>query len=178
MASVLREYGMFDPLVGDVKMSIQNEDHKGWVKCDGRLVDIKHYGELYHLIGGVFGISGDTHFRVPNPAGRVLGVIGSGLTLTSRSVGDVVGEERHLLTIPEMPSHSHGTNSTANLGLMTNNGSSTMNASVNDSDEANLFIPPTQLLVNTTGGSQSHNVMQPTMFMGNVFIFSGVLFPC
>lgn len=87
--------------------------------------------------------------------GRVLGTAGNGAGLTARGIGDILGEEMHILTTPEMPSHTHlhgawGSNSTfgsldsgANNNVALQSGGSTGGA----------------------GGGGGHNNMQPTSFL-------------
>ena len=95
------------PTVGDTKTSYTNYDHIGWLKCDGRLLDVSEYRLLFDVVGYTFG-GADTQFNLPDPAGRVIGIAGAGDGLTVRSKGSNVGEETHTLIIPEMPSHNHG----------------------------------------------------------------------
>jgi microcystin-dependent protein len=140
----------------------------GWLLCDGSSLSIYVYVNLYNAIGYTYGGS-DPSFNLPDIRGRVAVGTGSGAGLTTRNLGDMSGNETHVLTIPEMPSHSHTSNanggpgSDANpaLGLITMNGHSTMNAPVNDGQEPNLYIPPQALTINNTGGGNAHNIMQP-----------------
>lgn len=104
-------------------------------------------------------------------AGTAIDITGQGIgnhtltiTYTNRSLGDIVGEETHGLTIAEIPSHTH--DFTDNYGVQNleatfNNGNAT--------DEIERAETTT-----ATGGSASHNIMQPTIFAGYCFIYAGV----
>jgi microcystin-dependent protein len=199
MTSVMRKTSAFmahqKPTVGDTKTSFVSDDHLGWLRCDGRPLPVADFGILFGVIGYTFGGSG-ANFNLPNAEGRVVGTSGSGVGLTTRATGDLVGTETHQLTIAEMPAHAHGgltgvsgehthtSNSTSSLGLMTTNGLDTMDASVNAGNEPNLYTPSVQLVINSNGnhqhtiasegGNLPHNNMQPTIFMGNLFIYSGI----
>jgi len=68
-------------------------------------------------------------------------------------------------------------------GLAYQDGHSTMNAAVNDGSEPNLFTSIAALTltdpghshqIKSNGGDQYHNNIQPTLFYGNTFIYSGV----
>jgi microcystin-dependent protein len=146
--------------VGDIKNSVQTANHGSWLLCDGTSVSTSTYSGLFALTGYAFGGSGAS-FNLPDMRGRVAGAIGTGSGLTTRTLGNSVGEETHLLTIPEIPAHTHpmlqfvaafGTNFNA-FGV---GGGSAGNAT------------------GSTGGGGAHNNMQPTLFTGNYFIFSGV----
>ncbi len=124
----------------------------GWLACDGAAVSRTTYASLFAVIGVVWGVGdGSTTFNVPDFRGR--GTIGSGTGsgLTARTLAQTGGEESHLLTIPEMPAHTHG------MPLETG-------GSVNDyavittagSDEL-----PDGTQTGTTGGGGTHNNMQP-----------------
>lgn len=191
--------GNSKPVVGDTKLSLVGADHLGWLICDGRTLNISDYYWLHQVIGTTYGSNSSTTFNLPNPAGRVLGVIGSGLGLTPRVAGSNVGEETHTLTIAEMPTHNHpgssnnsaSTNITHNanggvpgFGLNVYTGNNTMNATVNGGNEPDLYAAPQALVLtdpththtlvmSNQGGSNAHNNMQPTLFVGNMFIFSG-----
>ena len=204
MTSVLTNYLTFTssqkPTVGDTKLSLVGVDHLGWLICDGRTLNISDYYWLYQVIGTTYGSTASTTFNLPNPAGRVLGVIGSGVGLTTRAAGSNVGAETHVLTIAEMPTHNHPGSSNLNSatgvydsghthsytapggsGIDENDTLIVTNVSVGGqgattvSNSANI-VDPTHthtLVMSNQGGSNAHNNMQPTLFVGNMFIFSG-----
>lgn len=188
------------PMAGDTKTSALDMDHIGWLKCDGRSLSKTDFLVLFNVIGYSFGGSG-SNFSLPDPRGCVPGFVGSNAGLysgptgpTNRILGQVVGEEAHTLTIPEMPSHGHtGTTSNASTsatlsGNVINNiptgssstssysglgyidvssGSTTNTVTLNDPGHVHTFT------TTNTGGSQYHNNMQPTIFVGSLFMYSG-----
>jgi microcystin-dependent protein len=211
------------PTVGDTKTALINEDHLGWIKCDGRLLSPSEYQNLYKVIGYSFGRAGPL-FRLPDPAGRVMGMIGSAnptntdvpQNLTARYMGGLSGEETHTLTIPEMPIHTHvidfsgtgiyldpsgehvhtitdpghhhsytrvnETSASATVGdhyYMSTTSDSTGNAytgiSVNSNGLHNheLHDPTHNHDAENEGGDLPHNNIQPTLWLGNLFIYSG-----
>lgn len=211
MTSTLKRYASFTahekPTVGDSKISYIGSDHLGWMLCDGRELNVSDYYILWSVIGYSFGGSG-AKFNLPAAAGRVPGVSGNGAGLTPRVAGDMVGTEKHTLTIAEMPAHNHGVavggqgpsnnttsengehshthnaNGAPGYGLMYQDGFNTMNASINDGNEPNLYQPIAALTINPNGNhahtmnpagnDEPHENMQPTIFMGNMFIYSGI----
>lgn len=78
-----------------------------WLVCDGDLVEVADYPDLYNVIGHIYGIADADHFYLPDLRGRAAAGAGSGPGLTPVVVGDVYGEEDHTLIIAEMPAHSH-----------------------------------------------------------------------
>lgn len=154
--------------VGDYKMSAILSNHAGWYLCNGDALSRTTYSSLFTVIGVSFGPGdGSTTFNLPDFQGRVFGGIGAGLGLTIRRMGQSAGEEAHTLTTTELPSHSHGysapnsTTGDANRGVLF---ATTFNASNS----------PTGLTTSNTGSGNPHNVMQPTLFGGNVFMYAGV----
>jgi microcystin-dependent protein len=69
-----------------------------------------------------------------------------------RALGEFTGEETHVLTIPEMPAHTHNTSFfIPNLAVLSSGGG----------------FPPTELgatPTSSTGGGGAHNNMPPTTF--------------
>lgn len=166
--------------IGDLKYSAQGIDHNGWLKCDGRAVSREIYSKLFDVIGTSFGVGdGSSTFNLPDTRGRVLGAIGTGSGLSARTLGQNVGAETHTLTIGEMPSHSHSINDPGHAHSYVNNTSDqTVSAlpgeTAADQEDLNKTTgtSTTGITINNTGGDGAHNNMQPTTFIGNVFILA------
>jgi microcystin-dependent protein len=209
MTSLLRRYATFEahqrPTVGDTKTSVVSVDHLGWLKCDGRALNTSEWRILFSIIGYSFGGSGST-FNLPSPAGRVLGIAGSGSGLTARAIGTTAGAETHTLDITQIPSHNHTgttnsdgshthtTNATGaqsiggnGYGLAFSNGANTGSTGLDSTPgEPNLFQTVAALTIDSngahthtfttanTGGGLPHTNMQPTLFLGNLYIYSGI----
>jgi hypothetical protein len=88
--------------------------------------------------------------------GRSLAVSGAGFGLTNRVLGANVGEETHLLSIGEMPSHTH----TSTKGFPGTGGQSAIDTNSNCSG---LFTDTS--FMGAVGGGGAHNNMQPTSFL-------------
>lgn len=90
-------------LTGSIVMFAGSTAPQGWLLCDGSAVSRSTYSALFDVIGTYYG-EGDesTTFNVPDFTERV--AIGSSQNYPSASKG---GEESHVLTEQEIPSHSH-----------------------------------------------------------------------
>lgn len=96
----------------------------GWILCDGTSYPTATYPALFTVIGYAFGGS-DVNFNVPDCRSRMTVGAGQGTGLSSRALAAKGGEETHLLSIAEMPSHSHtdsGHNHTQNSHTHTDSG--------------------------------------------------------
>jgi microcystin-dependent protein len=123
----------------------------GWLLCNGNSVSKTAFPDLFAAIGYTFGgTSPSNNFNVPDLMGRVPVGVGAGSGLTSRALAAKGGEETHVLSSGEMPSHTHRgrlgplTGVFAGTGFVTSDGTYTA-AQVNEN----------------TGGGGAHNTMQP-----------------
>lgn len=168
---------------GDIKWSIRSSDHERWLLCDGRSLMRSDYSSLFALIGTTFGSNSVSTFTLPDCQGRVLGAASN-----VRPVGQTAGQESHTLTVNEMPSHTHtGTTSSAGShshvyytgkddGNLSNSpGQYPPGDGVSNVNELNTSTTGAHSHTFTTdarGSGQAFNIMQPTLFIGQVFIFS------
>jgi microcystin-dependent protein len=94
---------------------------------------------------------------LPKMLGRALAAAGTGAGLTARNLGDTIGEETHILTVSEMPSHQHGLGFHKLASNGTTGGSFYMTDASPDDD------------TDSAGGGAAHNNIQPTSYF-NVMI--------
>lgn len=164
--------------VGDMKFSAHSDDHNGWLICDGRSFSRADYAELFAVIGLQFGASNLTSFKIPDMRGRVAGGVGDGPDTTARTMGNVVGSETHTLTVGEMPTHNHGIIDPGHTHSYHNNqNDSGTDVGGNDlADDTDVSVTTglstTGITTVTAGNSLAHNNMQPTLFIGNMFIYA------
>ena len=143
-------------VAGDIKLSARTDPEPGWLKCDGTAYSIYDYVNLYSAIGFKYGGSG-TMFKVPDTQRRVpVGAGGVGTDILGNALGNTGGAETHTLTIDEMPGHTHevpkgpppASGSAPDVKSTDGRGSGT---------------------TESTGGSEAHNNMQPSIIF-NYFI--------
>ena len=141
----------------------------GWLLCDGTAYAAAVYPALHAAIGYTWGGSGGT-FNVPDFRGRVAVGYGPGAEntvathgaqakLLPHPIGPLAsGEEAHVLTVAEIPPHTH-----SYLDLYGHQ--STSNA-VGGWNAANEYShTDTSRTTETTGLNQAHNNMQPTAYV-------------
>lgn len=144
-------------IIQSAAVSIPN----GWLNCNGASISTLTYANLFTAIGYTYGGSG-SNFNVPDIQGRVVVGTGNGSGLSSRSLGQKNGEETHTLTTDEMPSHSHSSNAIGgSIGLIIADGTNTATTTDSTPVEPNIYAAPRALTINSTGGSDPHNNMQP-----------------
>ena len=110
------------PFPGDLKWvgypvaaGQENAQCPGWLLCDGREVSRSGVtAALFAKLGTAHG-SGDGSgtFNLPDARGRGMIGAGQGPGLTNRQLGARVGEESHVISVGEMPMHTHTGKTTA-----------------------------------------------------------------
>lgn len=92
---------MAEPFIGEIRPFGFAKIPTGWMQCNGQLLAIQQYQALYALIGTAYGGDGHNTFGLPNLQGRVP------QASPSLQVGQIGGEPTHVLTVLEIPSHTH-----------------------------------------------------------------------
>jgi len=140
--------------VGTIQMWPTSSPPTGWLICNGSSFSSSTYPDLANVLGGT---------TLPNFSGRFpLGVGNSGTSgSTNHNIGSNGGEEKHALSISEMPNHSHGAGSlSTSEPYLSQEGSG--NQDKRDGGGTKLF-EYTAITGNTAsvGGGQAHNNMPP-----------------
>lgn len=156
--------------IGDLKQSSISSNHGKWLICDGSAISRATYSALdavYFAQSYPFGDGdGSTTFNIPDMRGRVGGAIGAGPGLTTRTIGTSLGEETHTLISSELPDPI--TSASAQASFSITGGASGIQSTAGSGLGGNSGI------IRNIGGNVAHNNMQPTLFAGNYFVFTGV----
>ncbi len=144
----------------------------GYLACDGSAVSRTTYAALFKVISTTYGSGDGSTFNLPNLQGRTIIGVSSSHTLATTG-----GEETHTLTENEMPSHSHSGSTDASgehyhsiSGISVYMGANLIR--VRDSHNPNISQQNDMttntsgshshsVYINSAGGGQSHNNMQP-----------------
>ena len=154
-----------EPFLGEVRTFGFNFCPRGWAATDGQLLPISQNSALFSLLGTIYGGDGRTTFSLPDLRGRYVMGEGSGPGLSTRSLGEVSGQETVTLTQAEIPAHTHDvlitqTDQAGNHGGLT----------VEQATETGMAGGGTD----SVGGSQAHNNMPPYLVMTTCIALVGI----
>lgn len=149
-------------IVGEYKFFANDKGlmWKGWARCDGRTLSSSAYAELFAEIGATFGGSGGG-FNLPNTTGRVLS------DASGEAFGSSVGSKTVTLTTNQIPSHSH-------ILKISDRAYETGSFKIAMQGDARYSSNGTQA-IDSTGGGNSHENRQPTLYGGYYYIYTGVI---
>jgi len=190
---------------GDIKPTLKTAADAGWVLCDDGTIGSASSGassranadceNLFTLLWNnisdtwapVVGGRGasaaadwaaNKKITLTKMLGRALGAAGAGSGLTSRALGENLGEETHQLTTAELAAHTHtftgdamaphshtGKNNEASVNAVgSGSGGGTKNYTTDGPTSSDSAGTPTGTN-SSTGGDTAHNNMQPTSFV-------------
>jgi len=174
---------MSTPFIGQIMVFSGNFAPDGWALCDGRLLPVSEYPDLFNLIGTTYG--GDSEsFALPDLRSRV--AIGQGHCpwLSNYPLATQTGVENVTLTVAQLPAHGHPllavsapgtTNVPANNVLLAAPGGQAGSSPY----QTPAYAPPgTQTAMNgasvgPAGGSQPHANVQPYTSMSFCIALTG-----
>lgn len=98
---------MSTPFLGQICMFAGNFAPRSWALCDGQLLAVSQNSALFSLLGTVYGGDGRTTFGLPDLRSQAPMHPGNGPGLTTRFLGQKLGNPTATLTEAQMPSHTH-----------------------------------------------------------------------
>jgi microcystin-dependent protein len=146
---------------GDFKLYAGGSLQSGFLFTDGAAVSRTTYARLFAAIGTLWGAGdGLTTFNVPNIQRRTLiGSGGTGSAVIGNAVGNIGGEEAHLMDISELVSHNHGAGTGFDfLKAATTSGGGT--EGIQGTVSPLNYTP--QPNTDNAGGGQAFNIIQPS----------------
>lgn len=150
---------MAEPFLGEIRLFPFNFAPDGWQLCNGQLLPISQNSALFSLLGTSYGGNGTTTFALPNLQGRVPVHVAQG-----GSAGQAQGEETHVLTLDEIPQHTHellATSGAASTATAAGNAWAATGArnAYATAPTSTVALSPNALA--STGGGMEHSNMQP-----------------
>lgn len=165
---------MAEPYVGEIAQFAFNVIPRGWLECNGQLLNISQYSALYALLGTQFGGDGRINFRLPDLRSRAVLGIGSTATNYSYTTGTYGGQETVALNAGNLPAHTHtvvGDKTNAKSPGPGQNYLAMPVTSVTDTTPQPLYSPPptnmaTSIVLNPdsvtpSGNGEGHPNIQP-----------------
>lgn len=162
---------MADAYIGEIRIFAGNFAPRGWAFCDGSLLSIPRYTELYRILSTTYGGDGQTTFQLPDLRGRAPMHFGTGAGLTPKIIGQKVGESEVTLTTNQMPNHTHVAQGSTVSKEGTINPTNAIWGSKSAFSTSKPYVAlgqasamnPTAL--QPTGSNQAHNNRQPYVTM-------------
>jgi len=165
---------MSEPLVAEIRIFAGNFAPRGWAFCNGQLLPVSQNTALFSLIGTTYGGDGRTTTALPNLQGRAPMHPGRGPGLTARRLGERGGAEAVTLTEAQMPNHNHIAVVSEEDGRDNDPNSAWLAAGDQMWGTATSMQTMSPQTLTSTGGSQSHDNLQPFLTMNFIIARVGL----
>ena len=172
---------MSDPFYGEIRMFGGNFAPRNWAFCSGELLSVAQNNALFSLLGTSYGGDGRTNFGLPDMRGRLPVNQGQGPGLSPYPLGYKPGVENVILSINELPAHTHNLQASADGATSSNPGNDVL-ASHTDGDFPYTDPPSDQSRYQTmnsetvasTGENRSHTNMMPYQCVSFIICLLGL----
>lgn len=173
-----------EPYIGEIKLFAGDFAPRGWFFCNGMLLNIHQYHQLFTIIQTYYGGNGETNFALPDLRGRAPVQPGQGPNLKSNyGLGQQGGKEEVIISELQIPAHTHGVNAVsavASVLLPTNAYPATSPSDPTTGTGVNIYsqaIPDVKMNPNTialTGGNQPLNIVSPVLAINYIIAWDGI----
>lgn len=166
---------MSEPFIGEIRMFAATFAPRGWANCDGQLLSTSQNDALFSLFGTQYGGDGVSTFGLPDLRGRVPIHAGTGPGLTTRSIGNSLGQETTTLAA-EHVTHRHRVRANRQPATDSVPQGNVLAQPDIDAFAADTF-PVTAMsaeALSDAGGSQAHSNMQPFLCIRFIVALVGV----
>ena len=173
---------MSEPFIAEIRIFAGNFAPRSWAFCNGQLLPISQNTALFSLIGTTYGGDGRTTTALPNLQGRAPMHPGRGPGLTARRLGQRGGVETVTLSEAQMPGHMHAPNPQSCVDGPANQRSPVGNAPAAEREDLTAIYRDdaspggtfASSMLDNTGGSQTHNNMQPYLTINFIIALQGL----
>ena len=168
---------MSEAFTGEIRIFTGDFAPRNWAFCDGQILGVSQFQELFSLLGTIYGGDGRSKFGLPDMRGRIPMHQGTGPGLTPRAIGTRLGYETIGLSSDQIPEHNHSMQASTKL------------ANSVEATERVLAMTPepfyapysddkvTNLLdgtVGKTGGGEKHENRQPCLALNYIICIRGI----
>lgn len=169
-----------DPYIGEIRLFAGNFAPRNWAFCNGQILSVNDYQELFSLIGSSYGGNGRSSFGLPDMRGRIPMHQGQGPGLTPRMVGNRFGYERVTLSTSQTPSHTHQMRASSDIATQINPDSMVLAQTdatkpfYDDGTAASSIVSLDADVVSMEGNASSHANMQPFLCLNFIISLKGI----
>ena len=96
-----------DAYIGQLKLFAGTFAPRGWLLCQGQMLEISMYDSLFNVLGTTYGGDGMSTFALPDLRGRVPMGPGTDQAGNVVNTGTAGGAEKVALTGDNLPPHNH-----------------------------------------------------------------------
>lgn len=102
--------------IGEIRAFAFNRIPRGWLPCEGQVMQIAQYQDLFSLLGNRFGGDARTNFCLPDLRGHAMLGYGKAASSVVYLMGESNGAEKVSLDFNTTPCHTHAFNVSDGVG--------------------------------------------------------------